>query len=260
MARRRRPPQHLFQAQGQAALAALVRQAPLLAFDFDGTLTPIVPRPDEARLHPAVAARLQHLAQRLPVAVVSGRSVPDLRSRLGFTPTHLVGCHGADDGHDPAATQRWTQRLRAWLQHLAACAAELSALGVQVEDKGAAVALHYRQSSEPARAQALLFGLLDTLPPGLRGFGGKCVVNVVPADAPDKADAVLGLLARSGARTALFAGDDVNDEPVFTRAPADWLTVRVGGRDAATRARFVVNDPDEVASLLDRLIAGLQTL
>jgi trehalose 6-phosphate phosphatase len=246
--------QHLFLHDGQAALAAALRQRPLLAFDFDGTLAPIVARPDDVHLAEPVAADLRWLAQRTPVAVISGRSVADLRLRLGFEPTYLVGCHGADDAADPARTQAWAQPLRAWREGLDSCGAELQAAGVEVEDKGAAIALHHRNARDPARALALLDALLGALPPALRGFGGKQVVNVVAAAAPDKADALLALVARSGAGTALFAGDDVNDEPVFQRAPPAWLTVRVGVPESATRARYGVQGPHEVATLLKRLV------
>lgn len=253
-------PKDLFGPEGQAALRALLQGRPLLAFDFDGTLTPIVPRPDDARLRDPVAARLQRLSRRLPVAVVSGRSVADLRVRLGFEPTYVVGCHGADDPADAAATQQRVDRLRRWRHDLAACVDELAALHVQVEDKGAALALHYRHASHPGRAKALLFALLDALPPGLRGFGGKCVINVVPADAPDKADAVFALVQRSAASAALFVGDDLNDEPVFERAPPGWLTVHVGGPHQATSARFCVDGPPDVERLLDALLRGFAGL
>ena len=64
----------LFTPEGETALADTMRRQPLLAFDFDGTLAPIVARPDDARVPPAVAHRLQRLASRLPVAIVSGLS------------------------------------------------------------------------------------------------------------------------------------------------------------------------------------------
>ena len=73
---------HLFTPEGEAALAAVMRLAPVLAFDFDGTLAPIVARPDQAHVPPPVSEGLAHLAQRLPVAVISGRSVADVRARL----------------------------------------------------------------------------------------------------------------------------------------------------------------------------------
>jgi len=68
---------HLLQASGEDALAAVLRRGPLLAFDFDGTLTPIVATPDQARISQAVSGKLQQLASRLPVAIVTRRGGDD---------------------------------------------------------------------------------------------------------------------------------------------------------------------------------------
>ena len=250
----RRP--HVFGPEGQAALAALLTQRPLLAFDFDGTLAPIVARPADARLSQAVASRLAALAERLPVAVVSGRSLADLRQRLGFVPTYLVGNHGAEDADAPEAARRWHDALDPLRAHLARHRAALAAAGVTVEDKGLSLALHHRLAPDQAQALQAIGQALETRPPGLQVFGGKRVVNLAAAGSPDKADALRALVARSGAGSALFAGDDVNDEPVFERAPPHWLTLRVG-RDAASHARFYLDSPAEMAMLLERLRARL---
>ena len=246
----RRP--HVLGPEGEAALTELLARRPLLAFDFDGTLAPIVARPADARLSQAVAARLAALAERLPVAVVSGRSLADLRLRLGFVPTYLMGNHGAEDADDPEAAAAWRTALDPMRRHLAQRQALLAAAGVTVEDKGLSLALHHRLAPSQEAALAAIGTALRDGPPGISVFGGKRVVNLSPAGAPDKADALLALVARSGADCALFAGDDVNDEPVFERAPPHWLTLRVG-RDAASRARFYLDSPAEMAMLLERL-------
>ena len=84
-----------FSPAGDAALAQFLARRPLLAFDFDGTLAPIVSRPDDARVPDTLAAMLARLAGLAPVAIVTGRQVDDVRPRLGFTPTYVVGNHGA---------------------------------------------------------------------------------------------------------------------------------------------------------------------
>ncbi len=249
--------QHLFTPDGEAALAAVLRLRPLLAFDFDGTLAPIVARPDDARISQAVGQRLRLLAEHLPVAVVTGRQVADVRERLGFAPRFLVGNHGAEDSGDAVGTARRTAALGPLRAALQARAAELAAAGVTVEDKALSIALHFRLSRERARAQALIDGLLAPLRGGLRIFGGKMVVNAMAADAPDKAVAVLSLVARCGAAAAFFAGDDVNDESVFIAAPAHWLTLRIGRDDPGSRARFGLDSQQEVALLLGRMLALL---
>ncbi|MBL8308489.1 MAG: trehalose-phosphatase [Rubrivivax sp.] len=248
---------HLFSPEGEAALAALLQQRPLLAFDFDGTLTPIVARPGDARLAPGVSARLAALAALLPVAIVSGRSVEDVRGRLGFVPQFIVGNHGAEEAGPPAAATGHAGALSPLRARLIEARSALAAAGVTVEDKGHSVALHYRLSRHRELAQRVIGEVLAGLDETLRVFGGKLVVNVVARLAPDKADAVRALVQRCGAQAALFVGDDVNDEPVFASAPPHWLTVRVGRDDPRSKARWFLDSQREVALLLERLLTLL---
>lgn len=250
----------MFSPEGEAALAALMTHRPLLAFDFDGTLAPIVAFPDAARIDPTLAAAMAELSRRCPVAIVTGRAVADVRPRLGFEPRFVVGNHGAEDEHNPVAGVEHAAAALAPLRaRLAAEASMLEALGVWVEDKGASIALHYRLSPRPLQAHATIMAALRTLgvPTGqapLRVFEGKMVVNAMPADAPDKADAVHRLVERCGAGAALFAGDDLNDEPVFAAAEPHWLTLRVGASELPTAARFGLPGPEDMLALVSRLL------
>lgn len=245
---------HLFSDDGQAALAAVMAREPLLAFDFDGTLAPIVARPDDAHVPLEVAQSLDVLARRLPVAVITGRSVADVRERLGFVPRYVIGNHGAEDadnGPPPAACHALdTLRLR-----IAAHAGDLRTHGVAVEDKRFSLALHYRLAPDAGEALLCIEDLLQGMDPGLRRFGGKCVVNVVAAGLPDKGDALAALVRRAGASAALFVGDDVNDEAVFVRADPDWLTVKIGREDPLSRAMFFLDSETELEALLGQMVA-----
>lgn len=247
---------HLFQPAGEAALAAVLQRGPLLAFDFDGTLAPIVSAPELARISASVAGKLRQLATRLPVAIVTGRRVDDVRGRLGFEPHCIVGNHGAE--MDADALAQGAQQLDEMRRHLAAHLPALQAAGVTVEDKGLSIALHYRLSRDPHGALALVRELLQPFQGRCETFAGKMVENVAPAGAPDKATAVHTLVRRMGASCAVFLGDDVNDEPVFAAAPPDWLTVRIGRGDPHSRARFFLDSTAEVAMLLERMLALLQ--
>ncbi|RZL10091.1 MAG: trehalose-phosphatase [Rubrivivax sp.] len=250
--------QHLFSSQGQLALDAAMRLEPLLAFDFDGTLAPIVAHPDDARVPADVARQLGQLATQLPTAIVTGRSVGDVTPRLGFTPHYVVGNHGAEEigGHVfiPPEAQLAMDGLR---DHIAARRAWLDEAEVMLEDKRHSLALHYRLARSQARAVSTIQELLHELDPSLRCFGGKFVVNVVAAQAPDKADALFSLVLRSGAGSAVFVGDDVNDEAVFARALPHWLTVRVGRDDPNSRARFFLDDPAEMGPVLGKMLMAL---
>ena len=245
---------HLFSPEGTTALAAAMAQSPLLAFDFDGTLAPIVARHDDARVPLSVARRLQALASRLPLAIVSGRSLADIRSRIDFEPRFIVGNHGAENPLAPLDVDA-VRALDAVRQRLHAQAQELERAGVSVEDKQQSLALHYRLAPDRESAHRLITALLHGLPSDIRVFGGKMVVNVAASAAPDKAHAVMALVRHAQVQAAVFVGDDLNDEPVFACAQPNWLTVRVGREDPNSLAMFCLDHFSEVASMLDRMVA-----
>ena len=246
---------HLFTPEGETALASALASSPLLAFDFDGTLAPIVARPEDACIPLPVARRLDRLAALLPVAIITGRTVADVRERLSFAPRFVVGNHGAEDPDGTShAHGAAFDTLRARLK---ASSADLLAAGVTVEDKGHSLALHYRLARDVGRAFETISHALDGLGPEVRVYGGKRVVNVVAARSPDKAQALASLVARSTARSVVFVGDDINDEPVFARDEPTWLTVRVGRENPNTQAKYFIDSSSEIAIMLDRMLTIL---
>jgi trehalose 6-phosphate phosphatase len=126
-----------------------------------------------------------------------------------------------------------------------------------LEDKGLSLSMHYRQARDAVRAQQTILDACSLLSPPARIFGGKCVVNITPHGAPDKADALLALAQTEGAGTAIFVGDDQNDEAVFERAPAHWLTVRVG-LDPRSAARYYIYHQEEIGLFIDAILKHLQ--
>ena len=249
------PLRPLLGSQGLAALTALVRSPALFAFDFDGTLAPIRPRPDDVHVSATIALRLEKLARVRPVAIVTGRQIADVRERLGFTPSWIIGNHGAEDEGDPEAAGRAFHALDALRERLRAREDGLAGAGVLVEDKGQSLALHFRTAPDRAAASALIEDVLAGFSSTLHVFGGKLVYNAVAVDAPDKAVAVQRLIARAGVQAAFFVGDDVNDEPVFMAAQPRWVTVRIGCERRESAARFCVDGPHEMAGVLDRILA-----
>lgn len=250
---------HLFSREGQDAIDTVMALTPLLAFDFDGTLAPIVARPDDAQVPLSLRMRLSQLAEVLPTAVVTGRSVADVRSRLGFVPRHIIGSHGAEvppDWHPDGPATDWRAALDPARAVLAAQRTALNEAGIQQEDKGHSLALHYRLAPDHEAALRVIRPLIVNLPSGLRAFGGKCVVNIVAADAPDKGDAVNHLAMRLDCWHGIFIGDDLNDEPVFQKVPTGWLTVRIGRDDAMSSARFFLDSHVEMAPMLQKLLTA----
>lgn len=248
--------QHLLGPEGRQALTRLVQQQPLLAFDFDGTLAPIVMHPDTARTPAPMVPLLTTLAQRLPLVILTGRQVEDVQQRLGFTPTHIVGNHGAEDLID-GPDARVVEALAPFRARVEDRRTRLSTAGVFIEDKGASIAIHYRLSPDPVAARAVIDELLTELPPQVLIEPGKQVVNVLVSGAPDKGDAMHRLMDRYGCRSGFYAGDDTNDEPVFERAGRDWVTVRVGPRLDDSHARYYLQEQAEMAQVLQHLVETL---
>lgn len=246
----------LLSTEGLQALRDILASRPLVAFDFDGTLAPIVTRPEDARVPTGLARRLIQLSSRLTTAVISGRQVSDLSDRLGFEPDFVVGNHGAED---PLAGDRedWVTALDGFRSRLMARADDIDALGMVVEDKGASLAVHYRQARDRTAAAGLVDDLMADLDERLRAFGGKMVVNVMSRHANDKGRALTLLVERAGATSAVFFGDDVNDEAVFELHRPDWLTVRVGCDDRHSQADFFMQSQTDFARVLDEMLSAL---
>jgi trehalose 6-phosphate phosphatase len=249
---------HLFSLPGEAALAAVMPHGPLIALDFDGTLAPIVATPDLARVPLPVSGRLRKLSHVLQVAILTGRSVDDVKGRLDFEPHFIIGNHGAEDG----CAER-ERMLQAGLDPVRECltrrADDLVRAGVTVEDKRLSLALHYRLSRNAEAARSLISELVPGKFDAVRVVPGKMVANIVHAEAPDKAQALFELVGRCSSDCAIFVGDDANDEPVFAAAPAGWLTVRVGRDAPHSAAAFYLDGSFELALFLDRLLRHVET-
>jgi trehalose 6-phosphate phosphatase len=247
---------HLFSKEGEKALLDVLQFQPLLAFDFDGTLAPIVARPESARISATVALGLKTIGQHLQVAIISGRRIDDLRQRIGFEPHFIIGNHGTEDPQEPVSDQL-ALALNPLRQRLQQEQALLQAAEVTVEDKHYSVALHYRLAHDRPHALEVITTLLKQVGAGLHVFGGKLVVNVMATPAPNKADAIWRLVHRLNTRSAVFVGDDLNDEPVFERADPYWLTVKVGRDNPRSQAQFCLDHAQEVGLMLDKMAAAL---
>ncbi len=239
----------------------------LVASDFDGTLSELVRRPEDAV--PLAEARvalesLVALAPRVRVALLSGRGVEDLMARVGLDPEGFlyVGNHGLefrgcgmDWNHpDAAAVRPALDELRQRL-HQAGAAME----GVQLEDKGASLSLHYRRLAENRHAE--LSSILNDLqlPEGLRRQEGKLVVDFRPAAPWNKGSALREILKKTGvpAEAAFFAGDDVTDEDAFEAIRDTGMTLHVGSASAPSKAWLQAADPADAAAFLRELAAML---
>jgi trehalose 6-phosphate phosphatase len=235
--------------RSQGSLARLAAADALLAFDYDGTLAPIVGDPDAA--HPRRRTRdlLARLCRVYPCLVISGRSRRDVGRRLcGVRTVEIIGNHGVEPRRpDPSLRAR----VRGWVPGLESRLGGLT--GIVIEDKRFSLAVHYRHAADRRRARVSILRAVAALA-GVRVIGGKRVINLVPRDAPHKGSALQAARARRRCDAALYVGDDDTDEDVFGLGdPRQLLTVRVG-RKRASRAAFYIRDQRRIDVLLERLL------
>jgi len=223
----------------------------LLAFDFDGTLAPIVADRHRAAMRPETARLFARVCERYPSAVISGRAKADVERRLqGARVRYLIGNHGLEPGTRLGTFGREVERARPLLE-----ASLAGRPGIDIEDKRYSLAVHYRRAREKPRTREAIRRAVAALPVPMRVIPGKLVVNVVPEAAPSKGDALVALRDRADADVAMYIGDDVTDEDVFRLdQPGRLFTVRIG-QSRSSAARYYLRQQREIDQLLKALAA-----
>jgi trehalose 6-phosphate phosphatase len=241
---------YLFSKANQHVLCGAIASKALLAFDFDGTLAPLVDDPRRATMRPYTRRLLRRTCRLFPCVVISGRSRADAQSKLqGLGMRCVIGNHGAELHHDPAAVRR---RVRRWLPVLRAHIPR--ALGVRIENKRLSVALHYRQARDRHAARRAVLAAAGALK-GVRIVGGALAVNLLMQRAPHKGLAVEYARVRLGCDKVVYIGDDATDEDAFAQGPPErLLSIRVGRKQQSAASHYI-RDQREIDRLLEALVA-----
>ena len=246
---------YLLSESGRRQLDLLAGTPALYAFDFDGTLARIIRNHQDAQLARQIREGLVELGKRAFTAVISGRSVADLRVRIASAVPHLIGNHGMEGLHAaPQVLRQARETCGAWKRQAEnGFGAELARAGATIEDKTYSLAFHYRTSGRKRTAREAVFKMLAQLSPAPRILLGKDIVNVIPGGAPHKGVALLELMHQLNRTAALYVGDDETDEDVFSLPDARIVTVRIG-RKKTSAARFYLDRQSEITELLRYLI------
>jgi len=230
--------------------------------DYDGTLTPIVNRPEDAWLSDSMRQALRELAARMPVAILSGRDLDDVRRRVGIAGIVYAGSHGFDIA-GPHGLRR--QMASEFLPKLDTAKKELQEAldgisGAHVERKRLSVATHYRNVKEedvPRVRQAV--GEVAWRHRELRKMTGKKVHELQPDIDWDKGRALIWLLETPGLEGGnvfpIYIGDDRTDEDAFRVVKQRGIGILVSEEPRFTAARYSLSDPAEVERFLRALIA-----
>ncbi|MDD2852736.1 MAG: trehalose-phosphatase [Desulfuromonadaceae bacterium] len=243
---------YLFSETGLAALDTSIDASTLFAFDLDGTLAPIVADPGNIAIPDDIRCQLTALNRIAAVVVITGRSRCDALTHLGFTPAYVVGNHGAEGLPGREEEEREYARLCSrWKKQLCEMLT-ISASGIFLEDKGATLALHYRNARDHERVHEEILSAVSRLVPPPRAGSGKCVVNISPQGAPHKGDAILSLMNCLGHSRALFIGDDETDEDVFRLHDCRIMGIRIG-MNAQSAAHYYLQNQLEISAVLERV-------
>jgi trehalose-phosphatase len=221
----------------------------LLAFDFDGTIAPIVDRPDDARLDRTWSATIQEMSLRsgVAVAIISGRDLEDLHQRTSSLHVYRAGSHGAECS-DPAGRMLWgAESSPLVLNH--EIAELLARADFRIERKKFGLAVHFRHLP----ASAVRSSVLDHFVAWARTHDLDILVgrSVIEARVRSRNKvSALRLLARhTGAQRVLFAGDDVTDFEALS-----WAAQHGQGVFVESCEREPPSDPDVVR------VAGINSL
>ena len=231
--------------------------------DYDGTLTPIVSHPEDAWLSDSMQQTLRSLVAYVPVAILSGRDLSDVRGRVQVDGIIYAGSHG----FDIAGAGGLRRELGAeYLPVLDMAETELrEALddipGAQLERKHFSVAAHYRNvNANEAFKVAMAVDAVAGRHHELRRIDGKKVCELLPNLDWNKGKAVLWLLETLGLQREsvrpIYIGDDNTDEDAFRAVKKRGIAILVSEEPQVTAAGYRLNNPEDVERFLQQLTHG----
>lgn len=241
------------------------RENIFLFLDYDGTAVPIKKVPQLARLHPNRRRLLEKISKKIPVAVVSGRSLQNIKNILKIKRVHLVGNHGLEIScrgkvwiHPQALSmmsflKKKLKKIEERVSHLK---------GVVLEDKGLSGSVHYRLLKPKLHEVLKSIVEEEVVKSGekLKIRKGKKVIEIRPNIDWDKGKSVKKLTSLMNLKRnflRIYIGDDETDEDAFRIFGEKDITVLVG-RKKNSLAKFRLNNVEEVWAFLKKLSKNLK--
>ncbi len=230
--------------------------------DYDGTLTPIVSRPELAVISSQMQDMIKKLSQKYTTAIVSGRMREDVEKLVGIQGLIYAGSHGFDiKGPQVTMVQPQAKETIPLVSKIIErLKKELSNLeGLIIEEKKFSVAVHYRlvEREEIPAIKTLVGGLIQENK-SLRLMKGKKVFEILPAIDWNKGKAVKWVMNALGINwedfSVIYIGDDTTDEDAFRVVATRGMSILVSDKPKASAADFVLSSPKQVKELFERVL------
>ncbi len=229
-----------------------------LVTDVDGTISPIVSEPEAAQVTGRSRELLRALQVHLAlVAVVSGRSVKDVRNRVALPGVVYLGNHGLERWEDNRVVPApQAAAFRPALEAAMEALGPQQMPGMQIEDKGATLSIHYRQTADPAAVAEKFAPLLREIAAshGLSFFQGRMVFELRPPLEVNKGTAFRGLVIERELDAAVYIGDDTTDVDALRMARQLRQEQRCYCLGLGVESPDI---PDAVRATADLLVSGV---
>lgn len=241
--------------KGLELLKKIAQENTALVFDYDGTLAPYVFKGFRAKMRPRTRKALAQVAKLNPTAVLSGRSVADLRSLMdGRSLIELIGNHGLE-WSQLKTSKRILIPVAQWKAEISRAlkSGEIHPQGVEIEDKKASLSIHYRHAKNPTRVKREIHSVMKQFR-GVKFIEGSALLNLLPDVGVNKGTAVTALKKKLRCDYVVFLGDDRTDEYAFALRPKSFLVdIRVR-RSSSSKARYFLANQEEIDVFLEKWI------
>lgn len=244
-------------------IRVMEERTPIFFFDYDGTLSPIVSRPENALLPEKTKDLLSRLAKKRRMAIISGRDKEDVKARVGLSSVFYAGSHGFEIEDPSGQTHAFSERdeLKKEISDVSSVLEESvnEIPGMEIEPKEYAVAVHYRnvKISHHSRVKSIVEEIVRSRP-SLKISRGKNVLEVRSGEEWNKGKAMLWIAEEMGYKSEenvlIYVGDDLTDEDAFRIMPDGGISILVGDHGEVSFGDFRIHHFDEINRLLSFFI------
>ena len=244
---------NLFSKAGLREIKKFSRSKTLLAFDFDGTLIPIIGNYAHTELDSSLRQVLVEILNYLPVIIITGRGKSDLEKILNEKKWVVIGNHGIE-----GLSQNEKKKIKDYRKFMSDLKKHIKKTFVGIdrvyfEDKKISITCHFGKCLDPSADRESMIRQFQDMPKGPRLILGKSVLNILPTHKEDKGTAIIKVMKKFRCKRAVYIGDDHTDEAVFKLKNKNILKIRVC-RSKKSFANYYVSEQADVFKVVSGIL------